>query len=506
MIGRKKKVEVEAPDYVPKKKKVVDPNKPMPLITPDGIQYINFIRCNCSLGVPRSSKFFEPVPRKYILTKDEFDIKVKMYDDIKFAQPKSKKVLLEEEEAAQQRLQDNMYIIIPIVMRFIHLGRCADAAVVSKAWNLGANLYREYVDMRDCLPWQAFRPHRAQVDTIALKGNKVYSGGDKCILCSDIARGEVLAQITRDSGDIPFICIYKSELFCASVNGSIRAYGLTHNPHQTRLNRTIWDHSKCIKGVSFALPSPGPCFLHGIDGHICTFATASEDRSVRISNLENFKSVASLQTKSLQHASYTALCQSPAYLFVGTSISSVMIFSNTNNCCRDDVHKCSIPGANKLYCLQITLKLPPMMMGNGYLSVVSCMLCTGPSYTQTHLWVGDSCGQMTVWIIPLDGLDFKPLKTWKAHDGIIRAMTSTWKHMISVADDGNILFHDLSAIVKIRSINVAEWCSFRNLIPDGRVFRSLKCLAIEEDFENGGTMVVGTNYGEIIVFALGSYI
>jgi len=40
----------------------------------------------------------------------------------------------------------------------------------------------------------------------------------------------------------------------------------------------MWEHSRSIAHVLPGLPSVGICPLHGIDNHICTMYTASEDR------------------------------------------------------------------------------------------------------------------------------------------------------------------------------------------------------------------------------------
>ncbi len=68
----------------------------------------------------------------------------------------------------------------------------------------------------------------SQVDSVAICGNKLYTGGDKRVLCSDFSSGEVLSTITRDSGDISFLFVNGAEIFCCSTNGSIRTYILTH--------------------------------------------------------------------------------------------------------------------------------------------------------------------------------------------------------------------------------------------------------------------------------------
>ena len=76
------------------------------------------------------------------------------------------------------------------------------------------------------------------------------------------------------------------------------------------------------------------------------------------------------------------------------------VFTKFNECERDDVHDCSTPKTNKSYCLQVTLKLPPKYMPGDSISMVSAINCCGPNYMFTHLWAGDSTGQMTVWFVP----------------------------------------------------------------------------------------------------------
>lgn len=41
---------------------------------------------------------------------------------------------------------------------------------------------------------------------------------------------------------------------------------------------TMWDHTKTITQLLPALPSVGICEMHGIDSHVCSMYTASEDR------------------------------------------------------------------------------------------------------------------------------------------------------------------------------------------------------------------------------------
>eukprot|EP01035_Chromulina_nebulosa_P018347 gene18347-24040_t len=86
-------------------------------------------------------------------------------------------------------------------------------------------------------------------------------------------------------------------------------------------------------------------------------------------------------------------------------------------------------------------------MASGHVSNVTSLLCCGPNYQYDNLWAGDSVGYLTLWQVPRRGLDFKPLKSFQAHN-----------------------------------------------------------LAIREDIDNDGSgvVVIGTSQGEIIVLPLGN--
>jgi len=108
-----------------------------------------------------------------------------------------------------------------------------------------------------------------------------------------------------------------------------------------------------------------------------------------------------------------------------------------------------------------------------------------------------------VWFVPEEGLEFLPAKTWKAHKGAINAMSATWKHMITISDDGFLLLYELDSLHLIRRLNVLEWCSFKGLISRPDIPRKLKCIDVVEDQEEGGMMVVGTQYGDVVVMSIG---
>lgn len=113
-------------------------------------------------------------------------------------------------------------------MSFLPYKQCNQVPMVSRLWNYGANMYQEYVDIRNCVPWTAFRPHAGQVDSLFIDYDKIYTGGDKRIYANSLYNGTILSQIARDSGDIPRLLAREGQLFVCSTNGSMRTYALTH--------------------------------------------------------------------------------------------------------------------------------------------------------------------------------------------------------------------------------------------------------------------------------------
>ena len=391
--------------------------------------------------------------------------------------------------------------MIPLWLAFLAPGHIAPMAIANRTFSAATVAYEPYFDMRNLVPWNTYRVHSQSVDSVFISGKKAYTGGDKRINCSDTHTGQTLSTVTRDSGRILKLASLEGILYAASANGSVRTYFMSHNPHHCKLRNTFWDHSKGVNTIMFSLASEGPCRAHGIIGHVCFMFTCSEDRYFKVWNVEKCKLVSSVTNTQLHTLSIQCMSQSVRHLFCGTSGSTVCVFTKFNECERDDIHACSSPNAVKTYCLQLSLKLPPMKMPSDNLTIVTQVKCCGPNYSFTHLWAGDSLGQLTVWFVPDTGLDFIPAKTWRAHQGRINAMDSTWRHMISVGDDHCIRLHDLGNLMAMRSIDLNIWCKDYMLKPD--IPRKVKCLHIAENYEEGGQMAVGTNYGDLYVMAIG---
>jgi hypothetical protein len=208
--------------------------------------------------------------------------------------------------------------------------------------------------------------------------------------------------------------------------------------------------------------------------------------------------------RRLRTSTFTRLAQTQRHLFVGTSTASIAVFSKYNHCEREDIHGCSVHGADQSYCLQVSLKLPERQLESGNAPWVTGLLCPpcGPEFP--NLWASDAAGQLTVWRIPLDGLDFAPAFTTLAHNGAINQLTNTWRHVLSIGDDGWLLLHDALSFQRIRSINVMEWSLSRALLPNAHIHRKLKSVHLQENFDSGGQLVVGTSYGDLIFLPLGT--
>ena len=115
-------------------------------------------------------------------------------------------------------------------------------------------------------------------------------------------------------------------------------------------------------------------------------------------------------------------------------------------------------------------------------------------------------GRLLVWKVPDDGLDFVPIRSWIPHRGAITTMASTWRHIITAGDDGFVLLWDIENMVRVRSIHVQQWCIERGLMERPDIPRRLKCMAVKEDHNLGGLLVVGTSYGEVVIMSIGVYV
>lgn len=131
--------------------------KMRPLNTPGYVKKINFIRCNCNLGVPSESKRFEPIQR-YVYVGP---IQIQTYAELNYASEKARyeQTFLEKypesgaHRRALQKLSD-IAVNIPLILSYLPLGSCAKVPQVSTYWNYGTSLYQNYIDMRNCVPWQ----------------------------------------------------------------------------------------------------------------------------------------------------------------------------------------------------------------------------------------------------------------------------------------------------------------------------------------------------------------
>lgn len=145
-------------------------------------------------------------------------------------------------------------------------------------------------------------------------------------------------------------------------------------------------------------------------------------------------------------------------------------------------------------------------MESGSPTTVTGLICAGPNYALTHLWASDSTGQITIWYVPEYGLEFIPAYTVTAHKRSINSLVNTYRHAITISDDGFLKMFDLQTFALIRQVDVLDWSIYKGLMSNIRtdIPRRLKCIHLKEDSTNGGVMVIGTNYGDVMVFSLGT--
>lgn len=177
--------------------------------------------------------------------------------------------------------------------------------------------------------------------------------------------------------------------------------------------------------------------------------------------------------------------------------------------------------------LQVALRLPPQVISVANLppEVVSLCVCKtdvnytypeydynilpaggpdDPNYKNLRLYAGDNTGQLTVWTVPeVYGIDYRPVLTKKIHNGPVNKITNTSNHLITLGDDGFILFFTLESLTKMKSLDVMKWAIKEGIGEAPHVKRKIKSVEIENDEENGGTMVVGTSYGDLFIMYTG---
>lgn len=260
------------------------PKKVKPLSTPSYARAAGYVRCNCNVGVP-DSILFEPIPQLLIIG----GIALEMYHEITDENSRRRWMDYQASKMSQtalerKEIEDATRIaeMLPLILSYLPYGSCGPAPCVCSLWNWGTSLYKEYIDVRNCVPVTALRPHSGQVDSLLINGDKLYTGGDRRILVSNHYTGEFISQITRDSGDVTQLRLQDGELYCCSTNGSIRTYALTHTGRNIQLTNTMWEHTRAITDLSASIPTEGPCELHGITGHVCFIYSASEDRNIKM--------------------------------------------------------------------------------------------------------------------------------------------------------------------------------------------------------------------------------
>jgi hypothetical protein len=163
-------------------------------------------------------------------------IRLMLYEEIQDAAVEEvRKKVPTREEAVAIRLgayktkQKAISEVLPHILSFLFWHECVNVPKVSRRWNEGTNMYQDYLDIRNSIPWQCYRPHKGEVESMLIHGRRIFSGGDRRILCSDFHTGETLAVVTRESGDVPFLAEKDEELFTCSSNGSVRTYLITHD-------------------------------------------------------------------------------------------------------------------------------------------------------------------------------------------------------------------------------------------------------------------------------------
>lgn len=135
--------------------------KMKPLLTPKYVKQMGYIRCNCNIGVPSENKRFEPIQR-YVYCGI---IQIQTYSEINYPSDRARYLQTlgdkyPESQAYRREMQRVSDIAnnLPHILSYLPLGSCSKVPQVSTYWNYGTSLYQNYIDMRNCVPWQVQTP------------------------------------------------------------------------------------------------------------------------------------------------------------------------------------------------------------------------------------------------------------------------------------------------------------------------------------------------------------
>jgi hypothetical protein len=165
-----------------------------PLNTPMFVKRINYIRCNCTVGVPSSNTRFKALPKELIVKGT--DLRILTYDLIMAGANIPLDLTAEKIEQNRRELINKVGDHLPCVLPFLPLCQNAHLANTCKRWSMGANQYPDYVDVRNFVPWQCIRPHQGQVLFYVLLYYKVTKKCNRSGLLNWLVTGYSPAEIS----------------------------------------------------------------------------------------------------------------------------------------------------------------------------------------------------------------------------------------------------------------------------------------------------------------------
>jgi hypothetical protein len=128
-----------------------------PLTTPDFVKAIHYVRCNCKEGVPAECLRYAPVPRMVMVN----SIHIQTYGEIMDTSEKTRCMDATAAHRSDKAIrkytleaENNFSVAMPHILSYLYFGQCSEVPKVCRGWNYGTSFYREYVDIRNFVPWQ----------------------------------------------------------------------------------------------------------------------------------------------------------------------------------------------------------------------------------------------------------------------------------------------------------------------------------------------------------------
>jgi WD40 repeat protein len=324
------------------------------------------------------------------------------------------------------------------------------------------------------------------VDAAGQARDQRYDGGKWELVCEPI----------RDTSPMTHLIPANGNLYAASGNGAVREWALAHEPKSIDFRAQLWEHNSWINDMVFSVQSDGYCIEHGALSHFCRLFTCSDDRSIKVWDVQSRRCLATANPIIPRSGTVQALARSDFHLYASTSGGLIFVYCQEKLCQRLDRHLCMQTGPQWL-CLQETLAHVETL-------AVTSLACCGPYNDRfRNLFSGAQDGSIKVWQVPVQSFGHKLLRTLKGHISTILSIRYTSKHLLSADEGGQVRIWCLQTLSLQRVFSMDGGRRIRSM----STWQPHSSMEIGKDESNqgkqNGKLILGLSNGDVALYRMG---